>query len=92
MPFFLEATILSRMRSPANSRSNWAKDKSTLRVNRPMLVLVLNCWVIETKDTPLASKASTILAKSNSETSQPVDLIDDNKVDLARTDIAKKPL
>jgi len=57
-----------------------------------MLVLVLNCWVIETKDTPLASKASTILAKSNSETSQPVDLIDDNKVDLARTDIAKKPL
>ena len=32
-----------------------------------MLVLVLNCWVIETKETPFASKASTILAKSKSE-------------------------
>ena len=67
MPFFLEAAILSRIRSPATSRSNWANDSSTFRVSRPMLVVVLNCWVIETKETPLASKASTILAKSNSE-------------------------
>ena len=27
-----------------------AKDKSTFRVNRPMLVVVLNAWVTETKD------------------------------------------
>jgi hypothetical protein len=51
MPFFLEAAILSRIRSPVTSRSNWAKDSSTLRVNRPMLVVVLNAWVTETNDT-----------------------------------------
>jgi hypothetical protein len=35
MPFFFEAAILSRMRSPVTSRSNWAKDNSTLSVRRP---------------------------------------------------------
>ena len=30
-------------------------------------MVVLNCWVTETKDTPAASKASTILAKPASE-------------------------
>jgi hypothetical protein len=34
MPFCLEAAILSRMRSPVTSRSNWAKDKSTFSVRR----------------------------------------------------------
>ena len=32
----------ARMRSPVTSRSNWAKDKRTFRVNRPILVVVLN--------------------------------------------------
>ena len=51
-PFFLDAAILSRMRSPVTSRSNWAKDKRTFNVSRPMLVVVLNCWVIDTNETP----------------------------------------
>jgi hypothetical protein len=34
------------------SRSNWAKESSTLRVSRPMLDVVLNDWVIDTNDTP----------------------------------------
>src|ERR1035437_3828830 len=46
------------------SRSNWAKDSSTLSVSRPIEVVVLNCWVTETKDTPWASNSSTSLAKS----------------------------
>src|SRR5258705_9987193 len=66
MPFFLDAAILSRMRSPVTSRSNWAKDKRTFRVSRPMLVVVLNCWVIDTNETPRRSKTSTSLAKSES--------------------------
>jgi hypothetical protein len=33
---------------------------------RPMLVVVLNCWVIETKETSRRSKTSTSLAKSDS--------------------------
>ena len=67
MPFFFEAAILSRMRSPVTSRSNWAKDSSTLRVSRPMLVVVLKDWVTETKETPCSSNSSTSLAKSASE-------------------------
>src|ERR1700720_1131429 len=64
IPFFFEAAILSRMRSPMTSRSNCAKDRRTLRVRRPIEVVVLNCWVTDTKETPAASKISTIFAKS----------------------------
>src|SRR5712672_512822 len=64
MPFFSDAAILSRMRSEVTSRSNWAKDRSTLSVSRPIEVVVLNCWVTETNDTPWVSKSSTSLAKS----------------------------
>src|SRR5271166_2280830 len=41
------ATGYVRRCSPVTSRSNWAKDKSTFKVNRPMLVVVLNAWVTE---------------------------------------------
>src|SRR5271169_4790082 len=67
MPFFFEAAILSRMRSPVTSRSNWAKDNSTLSVRRPIELVVLNCWVTETNDTLCASKSSTSRAKSASD-------------------------
>jgi putative tryptophan/tyrosine transport system substrate-binding protein len=36
-------------------------------VSRPMEVVVLNCWVTETNDTPWASNSSTSLAKSASD-------------------------
>jgi hypothetical protein len=55
------------MRSPVTSRSNWAKDNSTFRVSRPIEVVVLNCWVTDTKETDWASNSSTSLAKSASE-------------------------
>src|SRR5438445_585447 len=67
MPLRLEAAILSRTRSPITSRSNWAKESSTLSVSRPMLEVVLNDWVIDTNDTPYRSNNSTSLAKSASE-------------------------
>jgi hypothetical protein len=51
-PLPLEAAILSRMRSEVTSRSNWANDNSTFSVSLPMEVVVLNCWVTETNDTP----------------------------------------
>jgi hypothetical protein len=35
------------MRSPVTSRSNWAKDSKMLSVSLPMLVVVLNDWVID---------------------------------------------
>jgi hypothetical protein len=49
------------------SRSNWAKESSTLRISRPMLEVVLKDWVIDTNDTPCSSNSSTSLAKSASE-------------------------
>src|SRR6266436_2729558 len=52
---------------PMTSRSNCAKDNRTLRVKRPIEVVVLNCCVTETKEAPLVSRISTILAKSASE-------------------------
>src|SRR5216117_2791727 len=61
-PLRLEAAILSRIRSEVTSRSNWAKDRSTLSVSRPIDVVVLNCWVTETNETPWASNSSTSLA------------------------------
>jgi hypothetical protein len=50
MPRALEAAILSRIRSPVTSRSNWAKESSTLSVSRPMLDVVLNAWVTEKQE------------------------------------------
>src|SRR3984893_7583217 len=43
MPLRLEAAILSRMRSPVTSRSNWANESRTLSVSRPMEVVLLTC-------------------------------------------------
>jgi hypothetical protein len=63
----LEAAILSRTRSPISSRSNWAKDSSTLSVSRPMLERVLNDWVTDTNEMPCVSNSSISLAKSASE-------------------------
>src|SRR5208283_3495953 len=45
MSFPFDAAILSRMRSPVTSRSNCAKESSTLRVSRPMLVVVLKASI-----------------------------------------------
>ena len=67
MPLALDAAILSRIRSAVTSRSNCANDNSMFSVSRPMLVVVLNDWVIEMNEVPAASNASTSLAKSNSE-------------------------
>ncbi len=47
MPFFLEAAILSRMRSPVTSRPNWAIDSGTFSISRPMKLVVLNAWVTD---------------------------------------------
>ena len=91
MPFFLDAAILSRTRSPITSRSNWAKDKSTFSVSRPMLVVVLNCWVIETNETPRRSKTVDELGKIGERPRQPIDLVNDDHVDLACLDVGDQP-
>src|SRR6516162_860795 len=43
--------VIAEWTSEVTSRSNWANDSKTLRVSRPIEVVVLNCWVTETNDT-----------------------------------------
>src|SRR5215471_8208169 len=76
-PLRLEAAILSRMRSEVTSRSNWANDSRMFNVNLPMEVVVLNCWVTETKDTPCWSNSSTQLAAQLTTSPPPFDLSQD---------------
>src|SRR6266849_391196 len=49
------------------SRSNCANDSRMFSVSRPSEVVVLNCWVTETKVTERWSNWSTSLAKSSSD-------------------------
>src|SRR6202043_1380455 len=90
IPFFLEAGILSRMRLPGASRSNWAKESRTFRGSRPMSVVVLNCWVIDTRDAAAVEDLDE-LGKIGERAGQPVDLIDDDHIDLACLDIGDQP-
>jgi hypothetical protein len=90
-PFFFDAATLSRTLSLMTSRSNWAKDKRTFSVSRPMLVVVLNCWMIETKETTAAVKDLDELGKIGERPGQPVDLVNDNDIDLACLDIGDEP-
>ena len=66
-PLRRAADILSLVRSAIISRSNWAKDNRMFSVSRPSELVVLNCWVTETKLTPCLSSTSMIRAKSSSE-------------------------
>ena len=91
-PLRLEAPILSRMRSEVTSRSNWANDSSTLSVSRPIEVVVLNCWVTETNDTPWASNSSTSLAKSAKRAGQAIDLVDDDDIDPVGSNVSEELL
>src|ERR1700739_4529136 len=91
-PLRLDAEILSRMRSEVTSRSNWANDSSTFRVSRPVEVVVLNCWVTETKDTLCLSNSSTSLAKSATERVRRSTLQNDDHVDLAGPHVREQPL
>ena len=72
---------MSRTRSPITSRSNCANDSNTLSVSRPMLDVVLNDWVTETKETPCRRNLHQ-LGEVGERARQTVDLVDDDDVDL----------
>ncbi len=92
MPFFLEAAILSRMRSPVTSRSNWANESSTFSVSRPMEVVVLNAWVTETKLTLLGVEPLDDAGEVGQRAGQAVDLVDHHDVDPPGVHLGQQPL
>ena len=83
---------MSRMRSPVTSRSNWAKESSTLRVSRPMLVVVLKACVTETNETLMLVEQLDQLGEVGERAGQPVDLVDDDDVDPPGPDVGQEPL
>src|SRR2546421_4699050 len=86
IPFFFEAAILSRIRSPMTSRSNCAKDNRTFRVKRPIELRDRNerCAPgIEDLDD---------LGKIGERSGQPVDLVDDHDVDPPRREVGEQLL
>ena len=92
MPLRRLAANLSRIRSPITSRSNWAKLSRMLSVSRPMLVVVLNCWVTETKVTLMLLERLDQLGEVHQRAAEPVDLVDDDDVDQPGLDVAQQPL
>jgi hypothetical protein len=55
-----------------------------------MKVVVLNCWVTETKLTPCASKTSDHFRKVHQGTGEPIDLVDDQGIDFMFLNITEK--
>src|SRR5438270_7976853 len=55
MPFFFEAAILSRMRSPVTSRSNWAKDNKS-NMGLPRAAVADRDHVLSARDVLAAGK------------------------------------
>ena len=83
---------MSRMRSEVTSRSNWAKDSSTLSVNRPIEVVVLNCWVTENKGDIISIEQFDQLGEIGKRSREAVDLVDHDDVDLPASDFFQKLL
>ena len=57
-----------------------------------MLVVVLNAWVTDTKETLLRVEHLDDLGEVGERAGQPVDLVDDHDVDLAGRDVGEQPL
>jgi hypothetical protein len=90
MPFFFEAAILSRMRSPVTSRSNWAKDKRTFRVNQSSHT-GRRVERLGDRNEGLLMRVEEFnqLGEVGERARQPVDLVDDNHVDSSRPNIVQ---
>ena len=63
-----------------------------LRVKRPIDVVVLNCCVTETKDAPLRIEDLDDLGKISQRAGEPVDLVDNDRIDPTRRDVGEQPL
>ena len=63
-----------------------------MSVSRPMLDVVLKDWVTETKETSCSSKSFDQLGEVGKRAGEPVDLVDDDDVDLAGPDLVQQGL
>ena len=91
MPLRFEAAILSRIRSPVTSRSNWANDSRTLSVNRPIDVFVLNCSVTATNETH-GRRIFQPSWRSQTRIGETINLVHHDDVDQLLADVLKQAL
>ncbi len=92
MPLAFEAAILSRMRSPVTSRSNWANDSRTLRVSRPTLVVVLNAWVNRVAAVPTAEALTALSAERDELNAREATMQTDQKAEGEQLDRLRRDL
>src|SRR6266849_3549187 len=92
IPLRLEAAILSRMRSPVTSRSNCANESKTFSVRRPIEVVVLNCWVTATNETPRAIEDFDHFGEVRQRAREPVHLVNYDCIDQPLVDIGHQSL
>src|SRR6516165_6180958 len=92
IPFFFEAAILSRMRSPMTSRSNCAKDNRNVEGQAPHRGRRVE--LLRHRNKGRASRIEDLddLGKIGQRAGQPVDLVDDDRIDATRRDVVKQPL
>ena len=60
-----------------------------LSVSRPIEVVVLNCWVTDTNEASWRIEDVDNLGEIGERAGQPVDLVDDNDLDLACLDVGE---
>src|SRR5262245_46451341 len=89
LPLRRAAAILSRVRSPMISLSNWAKDNNTFSISRPMLVAVLNNCVTDERHAVLAEDLHDA-GEVQKRASEPIEFVDQNAVDLAGLDVGEQ--
>ena len=75
---------MSRIRSPVTSRSNWANDSSTLRVKPPHRGGRVELLSDRDERHALGVEDLDDLGEVGQRAGQPVDLVDDDDVDLPR--------
>src|SRR5215472_6807517 len=92
IPFRFEAAILSRMRSPMTSRSNCAKDNRMFKVRPPHRGRRVELLRHRNKGRSSRVEDLDDLRKIGERAGQPVDLVDDDRIDPTRCDVGEQPL
>ena len=92
LAFRRAADILSRVRSAIISRSNCANDSRIFSVSRPSEVVVLNCWVTETKLVPCCIEDLDDAREVEQRAAEPVHFVDHDAVDPAGVELLQQAL
>src|SRR5271156_2797749 len=90
MPLRFEAAILSRIRSPVTSRSNWAKERRTFRVSRSHGGGGIELLGDRHKADALFIECLNDLGKVSQRSRQPVDLIYNDGIDSSGSNVLKQ--